>query len=263
MMRFSLPRCPSFLKPLAFSLFLSFFLSFPAGAALEEGKYSDTEKVGFAFSKLGNTRPGFESWIEHSPAYLAAKPVEKMTLMKEGTARLQEGFYSYNPAEDFIHVEADILIQRPADRPGKRDAPAPASPDDAEKKVIRISFGKGDSYFPFQVGKLWIAVIPKDIEAFESIALTPDEYQIFAQGMGTTVRRHSEMTGIIDILLRPVSADAKSPVVVGKEPYWPMLAEIVNVTIWNNSKDRIAWSYDANGYVSQGKKDLMNLYDDK
>ncbi len=257
------------------ALFLLIVATSPAGAYLDSNKYSDTEKVMFAFSNLGHVPPDYESLISHNDYYIKQSPLERVTLMAQEKARLEQGFTNYSPEDDLIHIVADVDIQW-----NKRDFPATwmsaenqiqftapeAGSTLSQQKMYQITFGatagsdKTAPFFPFFLGRLWVAMVPKDIGAFLNLSLnTPDFYQ-FMKKLGVRPN-FGHSAAIAEMMLRPVSANSKEPVEIDGTVYWPMLADIENITLWTSNRDHIIWSYDAAGYETKDQKDMRDLYD--
>lgn len=247
----------------------------PALAYLDSNRYSDTEKVMFAFSKLGNVPPDYESLVSHNDYYLKQSPVEKLALMNQEKIRLEQGFTNFSPEDDLIHIVADVEIKW-----NKKDFPANwmsaenqiqfVAPEEgtplAKEKLYQIAFGasagsdKTAPFFPFFLGRLWVAVVPKDIGAFLNLSLnTPDFFQ-FMKKLGAKPG-FGHAPAIAEMMLRPVSANASEPVEIDGTVYWPMLADVENITVWTPSRDHIIWSYDAAGYETKAQKDMRDLYD--
>ncbi len=217
-------------------------------AKLPEGGYTDTEKVGFAFYKFANIKPNFTDWDISADAYKnAAAPLDRIEYRRKNAIRLDQGYNDYDPDTDLIHVIADIQVVK---------LPDPTRP------AITLSFNQSstDTYFPFKVGKLWIAVIPRDIDKFEGIHLSPAEYSDFVKKVSNDTNK--KVPALIELWLRPLTAETKTPSMIDRQPYWPLLADIASVTIWNTDKTQVAWSYDAPGSAAtmEKKNDLVDLY---
>lgn len=240
---------------------------------VDSSKYSDTEKVLFAFSKLSNVPPDYESLINSSDYYKRQSPITRLDLMKSETARLQEGFNNYNPEDDLVHIVADVEITwNKKDFPGNWNnlvsQPQFGASDSAavESKIYHIAFGaaaggdKTSPFFPFFLGRLWIAVVPKDIGAFLNLSLNMTDFYQFMRKLGIKPG-FGHSPAIIEMMLRPVSANATEPVEIDGVVYWPMLVEIANLTIWTSNRDHIIWSYDAPWYETKDQKDMRDLYD--
>src|SRR4051812_8097314 len=83
----------------------------PVHALLDPSKYSDTERVGFAFSKLGNVPPDYNAWIDNMEVYKNAPPIDRQPFHDKTVQRLQEGFYNYTSEDDMIRIVADVTIR--------------------------------------------------------------------------------------------------------------------------------------------------------
>jgi hypothetical protein len=239
------------------------FSSLPAQALLDKSKYTDSEFVAFAFSKLGNVPPDYQAWVEDMEVYQKAKPFDRQEIEQQATVRLQQGYYNYTPEDDLISIVADVQISwNPKDF-----ANSEAGSD--QYLNYKIAFGeaagrdKADPYFPFKVGKFWVALIPKDIGGFLNLSLpAPQAFDMLKKMFGHSDNiRASGRNAIIELKLRPMAVNTKEPVQVDGEVYWLMLADIANLTIWNAERDKMIWSYDAPWYQSRDSKAMMDLFD--
>jgi hypothetical protein len=235
----------------------------PAHALLDKTRYTDTELVGYAFSKLGKVPPDYQAWINNMEVYRKSSPLQRQDMDRLVRQRLEEGYYNYSPDDDLIHILADVTVTW-----NSKDFDGSATPADEgaaeENKTFKITFGaamgrdKTAPYFPYLVGKLWIAVIPKDIGAFLNLSLPPAQARDFLKKAGVGAGAGS-MDAIIDLKLRPLSANANEPLEIDDTVYWLMLSDIANLTLWNEGRDGMIWSYDAPWFESGDKKAMIDL----
>lgn len=235
----------------------------PAHAVLDKNRYTDTELVGYAFSKLGKVPPDYQAWINNMAVYRKSTPLQRQEMDTQVRQRLEEGYYSYSPDDDLIHIVADVKVTWNAADFAAGAAPADeGTPED--NKTFKITFGvemgkdKTAPYFPFLVGKLWIALVPKDIGAFLNLSLPSAQAMSFIKKIGT-VPRAGGASAIIDMKLRPISANANEPLQIDDTVFWLMLTDIANLSIFNSGRDALAWSYDAPWFESGDKKAMIDL----
>ncbi|MBI4031663.1 MAG: hypothetical protein HY370_08285 [Proteobacteria bacterium] len=252
-------RRNAFYPALASLLLTVAMLGHPAHALLDRKNFSETEKVAFAFHYLSNIEPEFERWVKKTDRYKNARTAEKQQILNDDLYRLQNGYHKYHPDEDLIHIEAPAQIRF-------RDYSGRALYNDAGEKrtkhvVITIP-GINSGAIPFELDKLWVAVVAKDYDFFVNLYLTEKEYQKFINDLGYKAVYYSHLAAVIDIFLRPVDVDMRAPVLVDDQEMWLMLAEIGSFTIWQREHKKMAWEISASWFVSDTSRDLLNLYED-
>jgi hypothetical protein len=230
----------------------------PARALLDPKKYSDTERVGYAFSKLTGVPPDYEAWIRNLDIYKKSSPMDRREMETVFMQRLNEGFANYTVEDDNITIVADVKVSW-----NKKELEN-ENPSPEDLITYKIAFGifagsdKEAPYFPYQVGKFWVAVIPKNITAFLNLALATPEAADFMKKLNARPAQAFQ-PAVFEMSLRPIAADAKEPMQIDGQVYWLMLADITNVTIWNVNRDKMIWSYDSPGYESRGHKQMLDL----
>lgn len=252
----------SILSVLVCGLFFSSFLS--ARAALEENKYTETQKVGFALVHFGGFKPDFDSWTRETDAYKESLPADKIILLQREAQRLQEGLLQYNPEEDLIRVMADAVVRRPDDLP-----PYPPKGEDGDVRSIpgtqtvnlRLGIGEGgEPFFGFQVGALWVALIPADAQTIGTITMPIAQYYAMVAENGYKDTGQTLVKTVIELKMKPLSVDTRGPVRVEDIEYWAMLADIASATLWNGRRDQAYWGYNAPWHQSLGRSLAGELY---
>lgn len=252
-------RHNAFYPALAALLLAVVILGHPAHALLDRNSFSETEKVGFAFHFLSGIKPDFEAWIKKTGRYKNARTIDKQQILSDDTYRLQNGYHKYHPDEDLIHIEAPAQI-RFRDYSGR--ALYNEAGEQRTKHVIITIPGINSGAIPFELDKLWVAVVAKDYDFFVNLYLTEKEYQKFINDLGYNAVYYSHLAAVIDIFLRPVSIDMRAPVLVDDQEMWLMLAEIGSFTIWQRDHGKMAWEINAPWFVSDVSRDLLDLYSD-
>jgi len=234
-------------------------LGHPAHALLERGKFSETEKVGFAFHYFSHIKPDFESWVKKTDRYKNARTVDKQQILNDDLYRLQNGYYKFHPDEDLIHIQGAAQVRF-------KDYSGPALYNDAgerrTKHVIITIPGINNGAIPFEVDKLWVAVVTKDFDFYINLYLSESEYEQFIQDLGYKAVYYSHLAAVVDIFLRPVDVDMRAPVQVDNQEMWLMLAEVGSFTVWQRDHRKLAWQISAPWFVSDMSRDLLNLYSD-
>ena len=113
-------------------------------------------------------------------------------------------------------------------------------------------------YLPFQVGKFWVGVIPQGMEKNLQIDLSEEEYKMFVRGTmdGTKFKNKSIVTSV---LLKPIMADEKSPMIEGGMPVFLMMSDVASLSIRGLS-DELLWGYSAPWYLGTKSQELMTLH---
>lgn len=230
----------------------------PAGAqnAIMAG-YTETEKVGFAFYRMINRDPPFEDWIVNRPDYQAAMPQIRMDIMDQQRDRLRQGYANFFPERDMIAIEVP-LIYSASKNPDYDKDPAAEAKGLVQRVQIRFPEVKGQPYFPFQIGKLWVGLIPQDIESIFRQDMTAAEFKHFCGAISDCTNFQNRKIPTM-IVMRPVKADAKTPMMDGDLPIWLMLSDVGSIYI--NDNKTTAWSYTAPWYSTRQTQELMTLYD--
>lgn len=238
------------------------FLLVPGGAKarLEKDAYTETEKVGFAFHHFSRIKPDFLSWVAESDVIHAAMPAQRAQLLRDQTQRLESGFNAYNPDEDLIflktgvHVEAsDFTSDNPVYRQNKI----------VKKSTLTIP-GMPESYIPFQVGDLWVAMVPQDYASFTNLYLTREQFDKLCAAAGYRNGKFETIRfdGEIDFVLRPVKVDTRKPFEIEGQEMWLMGAQIANMVVWSRNREKLIWDYTAPWYKSEETKQILDLYHD-
>lgn len=224
---------------------------------LEPGKYTESEKAGFAFHQLSNSIPHYEEWIKNSDAYKNALPEDKIDMIHKGTMRLKNGFYNYMADEDLIKIsvkDAEIETSNTL-----MEGIKTADSTDVTLKLTDLP----QSYFPFQAGNIWIAIVVKDFDKVSTKTFTQDEFKDIALKAGMGGSYMKAIPDIkLDLWLRPVSVDSTKPIMLDGIEMWLMLAEIGQMDVWTGSDGtkNIFWSYSAPWYTPETQRELLRLY---
>lgn len=230
----------------------------PALALVDGHGYTENEKIGFAFYQLSGAKPDFKSWVRKTDAYKKALPVEKVELMQSELTRLERGMGLFHPDEDLVTIEMDVSIKR---------LPDVGTDPEKMKHALQIDFtGNKDQdsyYIPVEIGDIWIAIIVQgmDKQSFR-IFDTPQFKSVLQKLNSTLTSQVTTLEGHVKLSLRPVSVSKQSPVRVADIDLWPMLAEIASFSLWSRDSSVFIWGYEAPWYVSNDRKDLVDLYKD-
>lgn len=223
-------------------------------AAFEEDfNYTPTEEVGFAFYKLGNIRPRFDSWIKQKEKYAELKPRLQYRFLKQEKRRLQFGYYNFSPKKNVITFETQVVIQ---------------SMDKSELKRTNerylMAYFKGDKemfHFPFLVGEDWVAIVPENMESSIKIDMSKKRYNELRKFLFSSNTQH--LNGVLDVVVLPTHVDTRSPFMIEGVDMWLMSARLISLVVWDRKKTTVLWEYTAEGYIPETQRSLMNLYEEE
>ena len=218
--------------------------------------FSDSEKVGFAFYHLINKDPPFEDWIQARDDYIKARPAARLNLIDHDRIRLRDGFANYIVDRDMLKMQV-MLLYTVGDNPDYKSGAEARSKGLTKRLSIKFQDSKLEKYFPFQLGKMWIGVIPMDMDNFTKIDMTDEDYQEFCQGIYNCFP-FDDRPYMTTIVLSPIQADAKAPLMEGDVPVFLLLSKIAAISIHLN--DTILWSKTAPWYMSRTSQELMVLH---
>lgn len=228
----------------------------PPRAEMSMKAFDQTEKVGFAFYSLTKLEPPFSDWIDLDPEYMDAQPKVRLYMKPAKLQRLQAGYQSFSHARDFLTVRLGVTIRLLEENP-KADVPAAEL---GQTKAIEINFGGNDEmlYFPYQVGKIWVALVPGEMQRVTTYGITPAQYQKLLSTFGPNVRKGQSVT--LELRMLTSRADSKNPLVVGDMPLFLLMSDLGAVNVLDDRKKPV-WSYYAGWYDSDGRNELLNLHD--
>ena len=239
----------------AFCLNAALYLSERA-LAFNTESYSMPEQVAFAYFKLsGYKNPNFDKLVKTSEQYQKTPQAYKQTKLIEEKNRLYQGFTNYYPEFGRIELQTEVII-RGLTTLELQDA------HDEGKYYIKLTPKTGNTLlFPVFIGDRWVAVIPSGFDAFGKLELSKSQYMEIEKKVNFTKRQSKPVN--LKIVVQPSAVDNKAPILFGDTEMWLMLAEIGNLTIWRQGmtkKNDFIYNYTAPWYVSDGSRDLLNLY---
>ncbi|MCB1558156.1 MAG: hypothetical protein KDJ50_04465 [Alphaproteobacteria bacterium] len=200
---------------------------------------STDEDVGLSFLKMaGLETPEFDKIIVRTEKYKALMPFEKQAFLKEEVPRLYNKYMALDPKREGLLIRVSVKLFF-------------ANANGAAPAKLQVFFpAEGMIYFPYMYAGIPIAVIPNGIENFTEIILTEEEATIAMSTMDQT----PEATLVLD--LKPISADAKKPMILDGEKQFPLLCEIGYIGLHNSGTDQI-WAWGTQGNMTEGRKDPL------
>ncbi len=226
--------------------------------AFDMSRYSESEKVGFAFHYMAGFDPHYEDWITDSDKYKDAKPIDKVELLQHDKWRLMNGFANYMPDRNLIRVGVEGVVHTSSYYLERRKV--------APLKDIEINLRElPENYFPFYIGGIWIALVIKDYDLLTKFILNNDEYEEFEKKLGLSRKVYELSKKVnVDFRLRPVAVDTNAPLTLDGLEMWLMMVEVAEMDIWRARGDeRISvWRYQAPWYIADKHREFLSLYKD-
>lgn len=219
-------------------------------------KSSSAEDVAFTFYKLSNTAPDFQRWVDKTPVpkevTVAAQPRYRRAMMH----RLQTLYQNYNSGKPLI-VQASARITLRV--PPKTRGPLIVS-GDWFQPGYDIKFGPDSKapYFPYPVADQWITVVAKDIERYMALDMSAEEVEALKPDLGLVGgMRYTSV--VLTFTLKPISADATTPLHLNGVDQWLVMAEIVNLSLWNQ-KGELVWQTQDKRHIPPVQKEIEDLF---
>lgn len=212
-----------------------------------------TERVAFAFYKLGGKTPDFKVWAENKPEYRDVRTSDQESWIRNEMIALKQRFVSFDPEKDLIPIRivADIEVA---------EVMGESYSEEGRRFELKVSAGDQSMlYFPYQVNGQYIALIPNRIDAV--LTREVDEALFNKIQSGITYDRQTKTgTGVLNFLLRPVSVDMKQPMLLDGKNQWLMMAEIATFSATTYDEGDVIWDYRAPWYYTQTEKNIGGLY---
>ena len=222
-------------------------------ATAEDMVISEEEKAVFAYLKLTEQEPDFENWIKNTQRYQEARKAEKDKLFESEKKRLDWGFATHDPKKDLVTFRSPIRLTTYTDENGKR--------------VVNTRFVNNtqneESYFPIQYGPEPIAFIIQDLEKYRNITLQPEEIKKIKEYFYDS----APYEAIMEIRVRPLSADNKDKLFVDYKEQWLMLGDIAYIKIDYYDEFKLqhinVWDSNAPWYLDESQRALLEMFQEQ
>ncbi|MDB5490964.1 MAG: hypothetical protein JWO78_813 [Micavibrio sp.] len=218
--------------------------------------FTMTDKVGFAFYRLINRDPPYLDWIKARDAYKEAVPKIRMDMLDHEQDHLRIGFANYQLDRDLIMIKAPLLYTI-IDNPDYSVYEAAREKSLTKRLQVRMP-DNAVPYFPFQLGKMWIGVAPKDMEQFAAIDMTDLEFKALCIKI-LDCSNFKNKTVPTTIMLKALQADTKKPLMEGDLPVFVMLSDVAALYV-RGSFGELLWSFTAPWYFNNKSQELMVLH---
>ena len=227
---------------------IGFFIVLETQAS--EIKIKEEEKAVYAFFQLIDAKPKYDFWVKNRLEYEEASRYERKKMLEDETARLKWGFENYNAEEDLITIKANIRVTTGRKEDGSRYIYT-RFVDDRHNRF---------PYFPYFYGTEAIAFIIQDLEKFSAVKLKPEEIPKVKQYFFSS----APYEAVMEMRIRPVSADSQGKLEVDGQLQWLMLGEIayLKINYYDDYKlgDVAVWDYNAPWYLEESQKALLNMF---
>lgn len=200
------------------------------------------EQVGMIFHKMIGGEPDFRQWAMASPRVENAPVIDRNQTFISEYNRMKRAFRRFEPKDVItVHVELDITKY-----------------SDTQNLLILDQFNER-TYFSYDVYGTRFGIIPKGIEQFHMMRLTPIEMRGIRELSGAMSNIQAE------ILLIPTLADDSMPMSLNEMDHWLIMADIAEIRFWGkpgvvSPTGGLAYFYRAEGYVPEESDELMDLF---
>lgn len=227
----------------------------PPRAEMSMKSFTQAEKIGFAFYSLTRLNPPFYDWIDADQEYIDAPQKVRLYMKPAKLQRLQAGYQSFSHARDFLTVNTNVTIRLLKENP-KADA---TTQNLGQTQAVEINFGGNDEmlYFPYQIGKIWIALVPGELQRVVTYAITPAQYEKIRDAFGPATLQGKSVT--LELTMLASKADSENPLVVGGMPLFLLMSDLGAVNILDDNKKTV-WGYNTDWYFSEERNQLLGLH---
>ena len=202
-------------------------------------KRTNPEDILFAHYKLSKTVPDIDNFAKLSPRVQKAQDIDKSAMTISEYNRMNNKFNLMNPKEPIV-VQAVLRLDEYS----------------SLQDIIVFDELNDKTYFKFPVYGENIAIVPKDVAKFHTIAMSKARAE----------KMFEDLSGgnalLAEFILVPEYADRKQPFTYEETDYWLMLASIGEIRLWSDTSDepKLAWYYRNPDYRPADKQSLGALY---
>jgi len=222
-----------------------------AAAAQTPAHFTEQEKAVLSYYKLSGVKhPDFAPYVLETGRYKKTPEKERKKVFEQEMHRMQWGMESFDPGANFLNIKTAVEVK--------------LAPPQGGKSVLSFQFPNEGSdyipYFPYQLGREWIALLVEDLPAFSRMELTPAQFAF--------IERHIPADGqpypaLLRMEVRPVAADNGSPFELGGYKQWLMMGDIAslkfNLEQRHNGEEITLWEYGAEWHSASANKELLPL----
>jgi hypothetical protein len=234
---------------LVLSLILSLSSSFAHSDPIDEPvllKTTSNHEIAFTFHKLAGTEPDYNSWVK---SYLKDRMIgygeQGQRHIVENTRKLFENhFKNFTPSK-----YSEIVLSLSA-----RAEIVPFG----ERRMLNISLGQENIFIVRQTPEFNINIVVPGLEDKLSVMILEEDYKDITRASGNTFEKIVPITLLLR--LRPVSVDAKKPLLIDSQEYWLLLANFITFEIWNDRGTSLFWKYISEEQREEKLRELRSLF---
>ncbi len=219
-------------------------------------KLSPEYLAGFAFFKFAKATPDFETWIKASSRYKAATPRERVVMLRSEAPMMAGYFNAYVPKENPIEMKVRVKYSAPKTKAADKML--------TEEGVVKIPMkivGTQEGFFPVEVGDMWIAMIPGNLEEMMTLTFDKEEYATFKRQASSGLLGNN-VEAVVQLALLPTSADVKAPMEFQGFNLWMLGVRIIDLELWDAKEERMIWYVEGQGSEKRRNSDqIFNLYE--
>jgi hypothetical protein len=191
-----------------------------AEANLALKKPTSSRDVGVLFFRMAGIAPDFAQLLPLDAAITRLPEEERAKAIEKDKLSLDVQYANLEPKKTQIVIRSAVRVW----------------PSHGDQQGLKVEFPKTDMlYFPYNAFGQDIAIIPNALDSYAYIPQDTTESRIS--------RSKLDLGGAatLVLVLQPIAADMKTPVVLDNLPQWPLLTEIAFFGIYNKRMQAI-WS---------------------
>jgi len=200
---------------------------------------SHPETVLIDYQKMIGLEPDYAGWAAASPYLDSAKSIDVEAIKTREENRLRRAYAEANPKDDILVVHANLPLDQYSTIQG----------------VLVLDAFSPTTFFRYSLYGKSVALVPKDISNFHKIEISQEKMNDI---LGKVENNRVEA----EILLRPIAADGKAPIMQDGQEYWLLMGDICEIRFWGKRNDttQLVWFYRAPSYTPAQDKKLLDLY---
>lgn len=195
--------------------------------------------IDLLYHKLSGQEPDYEAWAMSSDAVKKASEFDQPIIFTRQVNALKDMYADMGP-DDLIVIRKQVNVSD--------------SYSDIQQIIFFKEFGPETfiEYTGVNEGRKY-ALVLKGIEKYGEINMRRDKAHAMLKRMGRGGDGH------VEILIKPLAADAEAPFEFDGEEYWLLMGEVAEFNIWSDQrvKEKV-WSDRAPWYEAENP--LMDLY---
>lgn len=206
---------------------------------LQVHKKTNPETVIFTQYKLAEAAPDIDNFARLSPRVQMAQDIDKSAMTISEYNRMNNKYNLLNPKEPIV-VHTSLRVDEYS----------------SLQNIMVFDELNEKTYFNFPVYNENIAIIPDEVERFNTVKISKDR----ADSMFENVAVNGNL--MAEFVLLPSYADRREPFVIEDTGYWLMLADIAEIRLWadTGSRPKLVWYYRDAEYKPKDKDKLDTLY---